>query len=224
MKTLFSLFVSFLFISTALSQNFHVDPDSTTLIKNTGQSPAHWYIEIYNDFNADTSLRWKCHFENIPAAWNISFDDQDNYHPTIHDGDSADFSFPQTGSFPQKLIIGASLNNTPGTGSVHVDLYDPDAPSDTITITYHFIITDAPLGLEEPGTEYPAVTSGGIRVPEDYLQGELEIFDITGKCVYRNTLTQTQTSFSFQPSVPYRIVLFRKDVNEALTFSVMITD
>lgn len=129
------------------AQVFHVDDSSAVLIKNTSQSPAHWYIEVISDLSVDTTLRWKTHFENIPNQWGISFDDGDNYHTIIADNDSADFTLFTGLDFPQKLIIGATLNGTPGHGVVFMDLYNPLTPSSVQHISYEFIVTL--LGLDE---------------------------------------------------------------------------
>ena len=79
MKKIALLTYILLQVSFSWSQSFHFVNDSTALIKDTDQSPAHWYIEVYNDAGVDTVLRWKAFFQNIPAAWQIDLDDQTNY-------------------------------------------------------------------------------------------------------------------------------------------------
>lgn len=134
------LFSSSEFIS---AQSFSILEDETTLIKTIEQSPAHWYIEVTANQSVDTTLRWKVHFDNVPTEWTISFDDQNNYYPSINELDSADFTLYGDPSFPQKLIIGAATNNTPATATVWFEIYNPLAPNiDTDTIYYHFIISD----------------------------------------------------------------------------------
>jgi hypothetical protein len=124
----------------SFGQAFYFNDTSTTLIKTTDQTPAHWYIEIFSNELVDTTLRWKTTFSNIPPQWGITFDDQDNNYPVINDGDSADFTLFTGWTFPQKLIIGAHLNNTAGEGSVLFDIYDPNDPSFVQVIEYHFIV------------------------------------------------------------------------------------
>ena len=135
--------------SSANAQVFHFADSSTTLIKTTKQSPAHWYLEIFNDAAIDTTLRWKANFVDIPAEWSISFDTQAGYFNPIYSGDSADFALMDSMLFPQKLIIGAFTNNTPGEGSVFMDIYDPADPSGLVTIQYEFIITESFSGIHE---------------------------------------------------------------------------
>ena len=38
-------------------------------------------MEIFNDIGIDTTLRWKCHYSNVPAQWNANFDDQNMFYP-----------------------------------------------------------------------------------------------------------------------------------------------
>lgn len=130
-------------------QVFHFNDTSAVLIKTTNQSPAHWYLEIISDLQVDTNLRWVSHFSTIPSQWVISFDDGTYSDNSIADLDSADFLLTPTGSFPLKLIIGATLNNTPGHGIVYFDIFDPDNRSIKQTISYEFIITEQGAGLEE---------------------------------------------------------------------------
>lgn len=150
MNKLTYFIVGFIFlVSKTQGQVFHFLDTTTTLIKTTDQSPAHWYLEIYNDTNLDYTLRWKAIFLNIPIEWDINFDTQSALYDPVLDGDSADFILMDSLVFPQKLIIGATTNNTPGHGSVFFDIYDPANPSNLVTIEYEFIITGVPAGIEE---------------------------------------------------------------------------
>lgn len=131
------------------AQLFSFADTSTTIIKNTNQSPAHWYLEITSNCIVDTTLRWKVHFDSIPSEWNINFDCQNQNWPTVLDGDSSDFTMFYDADFPQKLIIGAELNNTPGHGFIYFDIYDPLNPSDVQTISYEYIIGIAEISQFE---------------------------------------------------------------------------
>ena len=140
------LALAIVFSSFAFGQAFHFDLTERTLIKTTDQSPAHWYLEIFNDVNVDTTLRWKTSFTNVPPEWVITFDDQNTMYNPVNDGDSADFTLYAAPAFPQKLIIGAFLNGTPGHGITYFDVYDPADPSTSETIFFEFVVT--PVGLE----------------------------------------------------------------------------
>ncbi len=135
------------------AQPFYFTDTVAVITKTTAQSPAHWYLEIYNNTSTDTLLRWKTYFSNIPPQWTITFDDQNNYYPNLKTGDSADFVLYDSLAFPQKLIIGAFTNNTPGAGSVFFDIYDPANPSFFVTIEYIFYIT---LATQIQETEFYA--------------------------------------------------------------------
>ncbi len=150
MKRKALIFIIALFIKlNVFSQNFHFINTHTSIIKSISQSPAHWYLEIYNDVGVDTTLRWKTTFVNIPPSWNINFDTQAGYFNPIYSGDSADFNLINGGAFPQKLIIGASTNNTPGHGYVFMDIYNPNSPLNIVTIEYEFIISGVPASIKE---------------------------------------------------------------------------
>lgn len=168
MKSL--LFFIFLMIGmTVQSQAFHFVDTSTTLIKDTDQSPAHWYLEVYNDVGVDTTLRWKASFSNIPVQWTINFDDQDNFYATVNDGDSADFTLFGGLAFPQKLIIGAAFNGVPGTGSIFFDIYDPEDPSYVVTIEYRYIVSAA--SLEENNFDELITRNGNTLIFDDSMLG-----------------------------------------------------
>ena len=177
----FGLFYNFL----SFAQSFHIDDTSVVLIKNTSQSPAHWYIEILSDLTVDTTLRWQTTFSNIPPDWEINFDTQSTNHPIIQDGDSADFTLLSGLGFPQKLIIGAMLNNTPGNGIVYFDIYNPNAPSFKQTISYEFIVSS--LGINE------LIEEGFIQILNDILYFEngkatsIEFFTLSGQLVAKDT-------------------------------------
>lgn len=182
MKTLFVFLVAVLGCNALKAQAFHVEDTSALLIKNTDQSPAHWYIEVMTDSNVDTTLRWKAHFSNIPAAWEINFDDQDNYYPVVLDGDSADFTLFANLGYPQKLIISAILNNTPGHGIVYFDVYDPDAPSFVQMVSFEFIISAA--GLDELLAAAPVTMHENVLSTTNGKIAKLRVFDQQGKFLF----------------------------------------
>lgn len=163
------------------AQVFHVDDTSAVLIKTTNQSPAHWYIEVISDVAVDTTLRWKTTFSNIPTAWDINFDTQSTNHPIIHDGDSSDFTLLTGLDFPQKLIIGAMLNNTPGHGIVYFDIYNPLTPAVVQTISYEFIVSA--LGINELLNEGIIQLSNDVLYFENGKATNIAFFTLDGKLV-----------------------------------------
>lgn len=181
MKKVLLLLLALNSITICNAQVFHFDTHSTTLVKNTDQSPAHWYIEIITDVQIDTTLRWKAIFGGIPSAWQISMDDQTNYTTNIQDGDSSDFILYAGLPYYQKLIIGATLNDQPGTGSVYFKVYDPELPTYSDTIEFVFIISA--VGLVE------LVSAGIINYAnntislENGLKTTLKVFDLSGKLI-----------------------------------------
>lgn len=175
---------SLLIVSYSNAQVFHVDDSSAVLIKTTNQSPAHWYVEVISDVAVDTTLRWKSTFSNIPTAWNINFDTQSTNHPIIHDGDSSDFTLLTGLDFPQKLIIGAMLNNTPGHGIVYFDIYNPLTPADVQTISFEFIVSA--LGINELIDEGIFQLKNDVLYFEDGKATNIEFFTLDGKLVVQD--------------------------------------
>lgn len=178
------LFVFILFAIQVQAQTFHFNNSSTTLIKTTNETPAHWYIEIFSDVATDTTLRWKAFFEDVPSQWVITFDDQNNFYSNVLQGDSADFTLYTNPPLTQKLIIGAFLNNTPANASVYFEIYDPALPQNKDTIAFHFIITQGNLGLSD------LLAQNVISIQDDIISSAtespmaLEIYDATGKLVF----------------------------------------
>lgn len=179
----------------SFAQVFSFVDTSTALVKTTDESPAHWYLEIYNDVGVDTTLRWKASFDpNLPPQWVITFDDQNNFYNPVNDGDSADFTAFVSPSFPQKLIIGGILNNTPGTASVYFDIYDPANPSFVQTIEYRFIISmgSGTWGTEELTEEeqWFAQSSRTFNFEDEFNSNEISFFDTSGKCVFKTSIEE----------------------------------
>lgn len=184
------IFFSFILITlNTWSQVFHFDQDSTALIKNVNQSPAHWYLEIFNDAGIDTTLRWKCQYSNIPPQWDANFDDQNTFHAVVNDGDSSDFTLYSGLTFPQKLIIGAAFNGTPGVGSYFFDIYDPYTPNDITTIEYHYIVGQALLGEQQMDLE---VKREGINVffNQSIHGKEMVICTFSGKTLFQGSVPE----------------------------------
>lgn len=190
----------FLFgIACALSgfgfgQIFHFNDTSAVLIKTTNQSPAHWYLEVISDLQTDTNLRWVTHFSTIPSQWVISFDDGTFSDNSIVDSDSADFLLAPTGTFPLKLIIGATLNNTPGHGIVYFDIFDPDNRSVKQTISYEFIVTEQGAGLDEQiHSTWYSIDQNKAVILED--QGSITIYNELGMQLASETNELDLSSF-----------------------------
>ncbi|MAX78770.1 MAG: hypothetical protein CL843_01165 [Crocinitomicaceae bacterium] len=177
------------------AQVFHCVDTVATLNVTTDNSPAHWYIELVNDVQTDTTLRWKAHWTNLPASWQISFDDQDNYYSNVQAGDSADFTLFQSTS-TQKLIIGNILNQTTGRSSVYFDIYDPNTPNDVTTIEYYFDVSQGQgsgTSVGELAQDQFLYTKGRtLYCSENYLQANYALYSIAGALLATGQLTQTQ--------------------------------
>ena len=188
MKYLLALLIV-LFNTLSFAQAFHFNDVQTILVKTTDESPAHWYLEIFSDVQSDTTLRWKAHYgPTLPAEWHFNFDDQYQYYPTVLDGDSADFTLLSNPILPQKLIIGAMLNNTPGNGSIYFDVYDPNDLSTLVTIEYRFVVTmgSGTAGIEDgaDGENWFTQSGRAFVFPEKFVSDNMILYDAAGSFVY----------------------------------------
>lgn len=203
MKSIFLIVTICLTTLVTRAQNFHFVNHEFTLNKTTDQSPAHWYLEIYNDAGVDTNLRWKAHFDFIPTQWVIHFDDQSNHFTNVQNLDSADFVLQSGLPFPQKLIIGAETNNTIGFGSVLFEIYDPFTPTNRDTIIFNFNITQGVANLSE------LETNGNYKIENKQiclLNGEKSNFylsDATGKIVKEKLDTDVFDLYTLNKSEIY---------------------
>lgn len=189
-----TLFFLILISTISFGQAFHFDYHSRTLIKTTNQSPAHWYIEIFNDSGVDTTLRWKSRFVDVPIEWNMSLDDQNVYHSNLQDNDSADFTLYSGLAIPQKLIIGATLNDTPGDGYVYFDVYDPNDPANFETIFFRFIITEETASqIENVSDTWINQIGDSFQFDELMIGEELNVFNSIGQKIYSGKIEPKMT-------------------------------
>lgn len=179
------VFFAFFLLPTSWSQVFHFEDTAATITVSTTQSPAHWYLEIYNDCGSDTTLRWITHFENIPMEWNIGFGVQNQDWPIINHGDSSDFTAFVAQDFPQKLIIGATTNQTPGHGSVFFDIFDPANRSFIQTIEYEFIVGNAGLNALDD-LDIVKIEEGMLAITNGK-STEVIVYDLSGKMLFNET-------------------------------------
>lgn len=202
----------FCFQTETKAQVFHVQDTSAVLIKTTDQSPAHWYIEIINDVGVDTTLRWIAHFNNIPNEWVINLDDQNTNISPVNDLDSADFVLHPWIDLPQKLIIGATLNNRPGHGIVYFDIFNPANRQDLQTISYEFIVSTS--GISELYLPTWLIQKGGIIYAESTEKCLFKVYDLSGK-----SLGETQNQLNINNYTGEIIVhAFSKEKNAVLRF------
>ncbi|MDG1331817.1 MAG: T9SS type A sorting domain-containing protein [Crocinitomicaceae bacterium] len=211
--------VCFLLIGlNASAQAFSFVDTITILDKTTDESPAHWYLEIFNDVGVDTTLRWKSSFDpNLPPQWVITFDDQNNFYNPVNNGDSADFTLYAAPAFPQKLIIGGILNNTPGTASVYFDIYDPANPSYVQTIEYRFIISmgSGTWGTEELNEEEQWFTQSGrsFTFIDKFNSNEVVLYDNSGRQILSKDIQSNQLEIS--SNIPSGIYFLTTKINNS---------
>lgn len=189
------------------AQVFHFDDTLCVIMKTTAQSPAHGYLEIFNDINLDTSLRWRASFSSIPSAWTVTFDDQNAFHTPLLEGDSADFVLYDSMVIPQKLIIGALTNNTAGAGSVDFDVFDPADPSSLRTVQFRFIITEAPSDVEVSQQQQPAFDSENLYLKNLPVPGRLQLYSVSGKKILEQKIDNSLFSFRELAAGGYIVVV-----------------
>ena len=187
----FFLLIALTFVNNlSHAQAFHFDLTERILIKTVVQSPAHWYLEIYNDVAIDTTLRWKTSFSNIPAQWDINFDDQNTNHVFVQSGDSADFTLYAGPVDPQKLIIGAEFNGISGEGSTFFDVYDPEDLSTSVTIRFKFIVS--PLGITEQQADAWITQKGSLfEFGSEIIGNQMQLVSLDGRTIYDGKVEST---------------------------------
>ena len=186
--------MSFLACKNGYAQIFYFEDTETTLDKETNHSPVHWYLEIYTTLEVDTTLRWKTTFLDIPLEWNVNIDCQTESFFDISDGDSADFTLTKmqdlinnNDTFPQKMIISASLNDKPGKGSVLFEVYDPENPSESEEIKFHFLIgLSADASIEESEIYKLISVQNGILKNKSGQQLNCGIYDVQGRTIFHS--------------------------------------
>lgn len=192
-----SLFIAFSLSFSGLTQIFYFEDTETTLTKETNQSPVHWYVEIFSNIQLDSVLRWKADFVNIPNEWNINFDCQSMSFPTVGHNDSADFVFWSEPEFPQKLIIGAMLNDTPGNGSVYFDVYDPYNREEVERIAFHFFISlSANASLFASDLSSVISLENGVMHNISTTHLSCSIFDSEGKTIHHTDVFNKEIDLS----------------------------
>lgn len=189
----------------SIGQVFHFINTSTTLDVTTENSPAHWYIEIVSDISTDTTLRWKSHWTNLPSQWQISFDDQSNIYPDVHDGDSADFTLFANSSAYQKLVIGNILNDQPGRNTLYFDIYDPNSPQDVTTISYVFKVAGSTTGIDDSKSqgEWVYFANNAIHCSDGFIDDSFQLYSLTGSMLYQGKISSNQESVPQLNTVGY---------------------
>jgi hypothetical protein len=209
----FALLLLTLSSQVSFGQLFYFDETETTLFKTTDQSPAHWYIEIFTNSPVDTILEWKADFSNIPAEWVINLDCQTVWFPVVNDQDEGTFVFLAEPDFPQKIIIGAMLNETTGTGSTYFTIRDPHNPSYSEQIAFHFVISQGTAEVIESDLDAPfSVKNHVLFLNQDVLFNGT-ISDVTGR-----TLLHIDSALKEVDLRPYRnellFISLKTDINQ----------
>jgi len=159
--------------------------------KTTDFGVLHWYLEILNGSNVDSTLRWKVHFnDKLPKAWDITFDDQTTFHGKVNHLDSADFALYSNLEFPQKLIIGNNHNNVASSNdTVRFDIYYPSKPDNRKSIYFVFNITNrGPLDITSSNKIitpkiYPNPCSSVLILHNFNTQEPVQIINTYGKVI-----------------------------------------
>lgn len=189
--------------------------------KSTDYETLHWYIEIFNNQNVDTTLRWKANFSSdFPKAWDINFDDQNNFYSNIKHNDSADFTLFANNTFPQKLIIGNAHNQYASTGdTLRFDIYHPNNPSNFKSIYFVFNITSAGGSLSINNSQvkpslsvYPNPITNLLNL-EHFEGGIITIFNNQGALIKEVLLPKNTTQISLDELTPgYYIIKYKDSV------------
>lgn len=196
-----SLFIPFLigfFLAGKVqAQLFTLNTQVVEMDVTTDQTPAHWYINITSNLSVDTTLRWQARFDRIKPEWHIGFTDPTANYPVINDGDSADFVLEANPAVQQKFVISNTMNDVTGRGTVIFAVYDPSNPIDTTSFEFRFSITQGLFSsLDEKVRKNSSFLQMGntLQFEPDLLGAEIAIYDINGRLLMSETLTDLQLS------------------------------
>jgi hypothetical protein len=178
-------------INSLKAQSSFSFPDTLFVFnKTTDFGVLHWYLEIINEANLDTTLRWKAHFnQTLPKNWDISFDDQTTFQGKVNHLDSADFNLYSNQEFPQKLVIGNKHNNVASSNdTVRFDIYYPSEPSNVKSIYFVFNITSGGfLNITSSNKTKPAIypnpCSSTLFLKNFKTNESIDILNASGKVV-----------------------------------------
>lgn len=152
------MLLSFTFLN-GWSQTYHFPSTFKAFNKTTNFGTVHGYLDVVNDSGDTVPMRWVSkRGASCPAPWYINFDDQNNYHAPVLDGDSADFDLHPPGTFNQKMIIGLAHNGATGSGSVFFNVFPLDDRSDSTQIEYYFVITPGTIDTSDTNGNPPDTT------------------------------------------------------------------
>lgn len=83
------------------------------------------------------------------------------------------------------------LNGTPGHGICYFDVYDPDNPAVVQAISYEFIVTPSTNGIADLNDDSFLEWKNGMLLVKNGQEAEFEVYDLAGKIVVKNKLTNT---------------------------------
>ena len=135
------LFLSFIAV-TGFAQSFSVEQPSVTA---TGSHTANEFftdIKIYNVTSSNLTIRWVRTQQIMPPTWRTSVCN-DYYCFGMYDDSAAVTILPGDSDMVQMHFY---PNNTPGSATIPVKLYDVNNPSDSTMITFY---ANTPVSVNE---------------------------------------------------------------------------
>lgn len=172
------------------AQRYAFDTTGITFRKSIDFGTVHGYLEIENLTNDTLNMGWICRTDSsFPAAWEVNFDDQNQYYPSVRNDSSAVFKLYPSGTFLQKLIIGLAHHQVIDTQEVQFSIFPTDTAGDTTLITYRFEIF-----REVPDTSAGDTTHMGWHEPK--ANQAMEVIDVEGGFELRMQLSGSVRIFS----------------------------
>ncbi len=189
MKTKFLYFPAFVLLfyaNLALSQTtFSVSDTVQDIYKNTTFGTIHGYVQLTNLTSADLNLRWKLTITGkYPSNWIFSCADPDTNYTAVQSGDSADFTLDLVSTTTNKLIYGLDHQATPGSAQMHFLIFDPNNPSEKVTVHFNLYILDA-TGIHSLSSQkYISIKNNTLTIINPENIEKIQLFTINGQLIF----------------------------------------
>ena len=183
MRKIIAIALLLAFAGESYCQNFSFSKMLTQFISSAYDPVTYDDILIQNNTNQNLNLKWVRVYDSSPAAWNVQIQDPEMYHgPEV---DSAFFVLDSIPGFNDLFGCFFFPKDTPGFGSVSLEVSQIDDSTQSQTITWEFTARDdRPTGIEDLST-VALVQIGSLLSVKAQSTVMIMLYDLSGKEVYR---------------------------------------
>jgi len=180
------LSLSLLIFGFAKGQNFTISDTVVEISNVTNNGPAHWYTEISNTTNAPLTIIWEATQTQGPGNWEFSLAPPDGQLYNIAVVDSSSFSLSANSPYPEKVLLSAAPNGSPGYGKAVIVFYQEQYPNQSVSVTFYVTIAPNPMNVEEVHKTTVKIWQTPSRVVWKALL-PYRVYDLTGRLLDKGT-------------------------------------